>query len=354
MSAQPATPVLDRAALGTHDSADQLTDVLALPEHLRDALWKAESADLGSWDSPGGLVVAGMGASAMGGLLARAALGDHASRPIFVSRAYGLPTWTTPDTTVLCASYSGETEETLACFEAAGALGAKRIVVTTGGALARAAREEDVPVIPVAGGLRSSTAVGYMIAAALEVAAACGVGPRMTAELDVAAEHLEALVSEWGPEGADDAELKVLARALAGTIPVVVGAGLTTPLASRAKDQLNRQARIPAFASELPDLDHDELAGWEGAERVGRFSALFLDDADTHPLVRGRLERSRELVGARGVGTHLLATRGETAVERVLSGVLAADLLALYVGHLEGVDPSGASDVERLKVEREG
>ena len=65
-----------------------------------------------------------MGGSAIGGALARAALGDHASRPIFVTRAYGLPPWTTPDTMVLCASYSGETEETLACYESAGALGA--------------------------------------------------------------------------------------------------------------------------------------------------------------------------------------------------------------------------------------
>ena len=66
-----------------------------------------------------------MGGSAVGGALARAMLGDHASRPILASRTYGLPAWTTPDTTVLCASYSGDTEETLACYEAAGALGAR-------------------------------------------------------------------------------------------------------------------------------------------------------------------------------------------------------------------------------------
>ncbi len=39
-----------------------------------------------------GLVVAGMGGSAIGGALARAALGDHASRPIFVTARYGMPT----------------------------------------------------------------------------------------------------------------------------------------------------------------------------------------------------------------------------------------------------------------------
>src|SRR5437868_12238879 len=50
-----------------------------------------------------GLVVAGMGGSAVGGSLARAILGDHAVRPILAARSYGLPAWTTPDTTVLCS-----------------------------------------------------------------------------------------------------------------------------------------------------------------------------------------------------------------------------------------------------------
>ena len=62
-------------------------------------------------------VDAGDLAAAVGGALARAVLGDRASRPITLARDYALPAWTTPDTTVLCASYSGDTEETLAAYE---------------------------------------------------------------------------------------------------------------------------------------------------------------------------------------------------------------------------------------------
>jgi glucose/mannose-6-phosphate isomerase len=137
LTATPAAEDISRELIGRVDSTGQLADVLAMPEHLRDAVWRAESAIMEDSDTPAGLVVAGMGGSAIGGALARAALGDHASRPIFVTRAYGLPTWTTPDTMVLCASYSGDTEETLACYESAGALGARRTVVTTGGASPR-------------------------------------------------------------------------------------------------------------------------------------------------------------------------------------------------------------------------
>lgn len=346
--------VLDRDALAVNDPTDQLTDVLALPEHLRDALWKTDSANLGSWDSPGGLVVAGMGASAIGGRIAAAALGDHASRPILLARAYGLPPWTTPDTTVLCASYSGESEETLACFEAAGALGARRVVVTTGGRLAEQARTEGVPVIPIAGGLRSATAAGYMVVAALETAAACGAGPRLTAELDVAAEHLEELVVEWGPEGPQDGPLKALARELDGTIPLILGAGLTASVAPRWKAQLNRQAHTMAFSAELPDADHHEIVGWEAAERLGRFSAVFLDDCDIHPRVQERMARSREALTGRAASTHVLRSRGTTAIERALSLVLAGDLVSLYLAALQAVDPAARNDADRVRDQLDG
>ena len=69
-----------------------------------------------------------MGGSAIGGVLARAALGDALALPMLVFRDYELPAWTPPDRAVLCSSYSGDTEETLACFEAAEAIGATRYV----------------------------------------------------------------------------------------------------------------------------------------------------------------------------------------------------------------------------------
>src|SRR5918998_1890240 len=174
-----AAEALDRGAIAQVDATGLIDDVLAIPEHLRDALWRVESAAglMEEWDSPGGLIVAGMGGSAIGGGLARAILGDHASRPIAVSRAYGLPPWATPDTTVLCASYSGNTEETLACYEAAGFVGARRVVVTSGGRLAEQARADGVPVIPVPGGFQPRSAVAYMTVASLEVAALCGAAP---------------------------------------------------------------------------------------------------------------------------------------------------------------------------------
>jgi len=342
---------LDRETIARVDGSDQLTDVLAIPEHLRDALWKVESAGLEPWDSPGGVIVAGMGGSAIGGELARAVLGDHASRPLITARAYGLPPWTTHETTVVCASYSGDTEETLGCYEAAGVIGARRVVVTAGGQLAELAREDGVPVIPVAGGYQPRAAVAYMTVGVLEVAALSGLGPRMASEIDVAADHLEELVVEWGPEGDDAAEAKRLARALHGTVPVVAGAGLTTPIAYRWKSQINENAKAPAYALELPELDHNEIMGWESAASFGRFSAVFLDDDDTHPRVKERMELTGRLVRPGAVGVHRVDSRGRTTVERVFSLVLLGDLVSLYLAVLRGIDPAPVDVIDGLKSE---
>lgn len=340
---------LTRDAIEAVDAARQVDDILGLPEHLRDALWRVESAQLERHDAPGGLIVAGMGGSAIGGSLARAVLGDRASRPIVVMRDYGVPAWTTPDATVLCASYSGNTEETLAAFEAAGALGARRVVATTGGKLAAAAREEGVPVIPLPGAFQPRAAVGYMLVIALEVAAVCGAAESLHSEIDVAAAHTEALAAEWGPDGADDSLAKALARGLHGTVPQIAGSGLTAPIAYRWKTQINENAKIPAFASELPELDHNELVGWSGAAELGRFTPVFLDDSDLHPRVRQRIELTRGLIGAGAAGSFRVESRGETRMERLVSLVLLGDLVSLYLAVLRGIDPTPVDAIEQLK-----
>jgi glucose/mannose-6-phosphate isomerase len=308
-----------------------------------------ESAGLEPHDATGGLIVAGMGGSAIGGALARAALGDRSSRPIVIARGYGLPPWTAPDSTVLCSSYSGNTEETLAAFEAAGALGARRIVATTGGKLAASAREAGVPVIPLPGGFQPRAAVGYSLVVALEVAGLAGVGEGLHSEIDVAAARTEELAASWGPGGPHEDFPKELARALHGTIPQIAGSGLTSPIAYRWKCQINENAKMPAFAHELPELDHNEIVGWQGASELGRFSAVFLDDSDLHPRIRQRIELTRGLIAAEAAATFRIESVGGTATERLLSLVLLGDLVSLYLAVLRGVDPAPVALIDRLK-----
>ena len=260
-----------------------------------------------------------------------------------------MPAWTTPETMVLCSSYSGNTEETLAAYDAAGVVGARRIVATTGGKLAAAAREDGVPVVPLPGGFQPRAAVAYALVVALEVAATCGAGESLHSEIDVAAAHTEELIGMWRPGGDQEDFPKDLARGLYGTVPQIAGAGLTSAIAYRWKTQFNENAKMPAFSSEIPELDHNEIVGWETAPEMARFSAVFLDDTDLHPRVRQRIELTRGLIATGAAATFRIETLGGTPTERLLSLVVLGDLVSLYLAVLRGVDPTPVTVIENLK-----
>jgi glucose/mannose-6-phosphate isomerase len=317
-----------------------LDDTLDLPNQLRDALWRIETARLEPADSAG-LMVCGMGGSAIGGDLAAAALGDRLTRPLVTIRGYELPSWATPEWTVLCSSYSGNTEETLACFEAAEALGARRLVVSTGGQLVDQAREAGVPVVGLPGIFQPRVAVAYMFAAAVEAAALAGVAPRIRTEIDDAAAFLEARIEELEARAAE------VAAELGGTVAVVYGSDLTVPVAKRWKTQINENAKAPAFAAELPEADHNEICGWSsGAERM---AAVFLEDCDQHPRERRRFELTAGLVAADAAAVVRLETVGETRVERLLWATLLGDLVSLEIARSGEVDPESIVAIDRLK-----
>ncbi|MFN8161156.1 MAG: bifunctional phosphoglucose/phosphomannose isomerase [Solirubrobacterales bacterium] len=317
-------------------------DVLALPDHLRDALWRIESARLEPRPAAG-VFVCGMGGSAIGGDLATAALGDRLTRPVHTVRAYELPPWATPEWTVLCSSYSGDTEETIACFAAAEALGASRVVASTGGELTELARTAGVPVVGLPGILQPRTAVGYMFAVAAEVVALSEAAPRIHTEIDAAAARLEA-ASEPLQRLASE-----LAARLDGTVPVIYGAGVTAPVARRWKTQLNENAKLPAFFSELPEADHNEIEGWRGGEGAAALSAVFLEDAGQHPRERRRFELTAASVEGSGGTAARVETEGESAPARQLWAVMLGDLVSLELGEARGVDPAGIEAIQGLK-----
>jgi glucose/mannose-6-phosphate isomerase len=348
-------PVPTAEEIARIDASNQLDTVLDMPSQLEDALWRVETAGLesgvlGDLDGQGSLLVCGMGGSAVGGDLARAALGDRLTRGFFTVRGYELPPWATPESVVLCSSYSGNTEETIACYDAASALGARRVVATTGGQLADCARADGVPVIGLPSGLQPRAAVAYMLVSCLEVAAMVGAAPRMRTEIDASSDYLEQLAQEWGPEEGTDSLPAQLAERAREACACIYGAGPTGAVAYRWKTQINENAKLPAFAADLPEADHNEIVGWEGASAVGKFLAIFLKDSDQHPRTRRRIELTAKLIEARAEAVQL-ESRGKNPLERVLSLVFLGDLFSIYLAVLRGVDPTPVHVIERLKAE---
>ena len=108
------------------------------------------------------MVLCGMGGSAFAGDVVRGAFRLRIGVPFEVVRSPELPGYVGRQTLVLCSSYSGETAETLACFDEALARGSRIVAITSGGALRSRAAQNGVAVVSVPTGFMPRAAVGYL------------------------------------------------------------------------------------------------------------------------------------------------------------------------------------------------
>jgi glucose/mannose-6-phosphate isomerase len=341
------------------DAGGMFGEVAGLPHQLRQGYESARAALAGAFfgtypaippAQPTSLVVCGMGGSAIGADLVLAALPDLPV-PAAVVRGYQLPEWVGPETLVVIASYSGQTEEALACAEQARSRGCAPVCISSGGSLGALAEREGLPLVVVAGGGQPRAAVGVLSMSVLAILEAAGLCHEHADDVDGAAAQLEADTELLGPESEDEQNpAKILARRLENKLAVVYGAGATAPVARRWKGQINENAKAPAFFNELPELDHNELMGWTSLPHVTQASvAVFLHDPEEDRRLTRRAELTAREYGALGVSTELVAARGPSRLARLFSLVQLGDYASCYLAVLYGVDPTPVDAIQAFK-----
>lgn len=353
----PAVPTLDDPALlAERDPGGMLAMVAGLPAQLarapeaRDA-FRAAHPDPGVPAGVTSVLVCGMGGSAIGGDMAAAWAAPQGVR-VAVHRGYGLPAWVDRRTLLVFSSYSGNTEETLDAFAASERAGAPRFAVATGGALLARARAWGVPLLEIPPGLQPRAALGHSLAALLVLLDAAGLVGDPLPDLAAAARHLEALAARCAPE-CPEAEnpAKRLARAWHGRLPVFyTGPGLLAPVGVRWRGQVNENAKSLAIASAFPELDHNEIMGWQALPEVRRAICLvFLRDPEDAGAVALRMRVTADILAERAGALEWVDALGASRLERLVGTAYLGDWASVYLAFLNGVDPTPVAEIEQLK-----
>jgi glucose/mannose-6-phosphate isomerase len=342
----------DAAAVHALDPGGMLGIVAGLAEQVRDGYARGRALDpVPSADDIASVAFCGMGGSAIAGDVLRVLAAPRLLVPVAVVRTPELPAFVGPSSVVIASSYSGGTAETLALFEAALARGGRTIALTSGGALAERAAAAGVPVVTVPGGLMPRAAFGSLTLATLGAFEAMGLLPMLADDVDEAVTQLDAVIASDGPEAATASNRsKAFALQLLGRVPIIWGAeGIGAVAASRWKAQFNENAKVPAFASALPELDHNEVVGWS-AEQGDRFAVIALRHPGEHPDVASRFALSLEIAASSGALVEEVHALGSSALARLLTLVQVGDLISTYLGLARGVDPTPIEAIARLKV----
>jgi glucose/mannose-6-phosphate isomerase len=346
------------------DVSGMFAEVAGLPRQLREGYENARARLAGAFfgtfpaippAEPTAVVLCGMGGSAIGADLVLACL-PGLSVPAAVVRGYALPEWVGPEALVAVVSYSGETEEALACAAQARSRGCAPVCVSSGGSLAAFAEAEGLPLVLVPGGGQPRAAVGSLSMPLLATLEAAGLCHEHAADVAVAAAQLDADNALLVPESPGEGNpAKTLARRLDRRLAVVYGAGPTAPVARRWKGQINENAKAPAFFNELPELDHNELMGWTSLPHVTSSTvALFLHDESGGERLARRAELTAREYEALGVSTDVVAARGASRLARLFSLVQLGDYVSCYLALLYGVDPTPVDAIQALKANLAG
>jgi glucose/mannose-6-phosphate isomerase len=297
-------------------------------------------------------VVCGMGGSAAAGELARGVFRDG-PLAVDVCRSYVLPGGIDQSVLLVFSSYSGNTEETLAAYTQSAAFPrARRLVIASGGELLARAGRDGVPAVRLPGELPPRASLGYSVGALFTALGLVGAAGDVATQLDEAAATLREAELRLGAHApAADNPARQLARRLYGKVPLLyAGAGLAEAVAWRWKAQINENAKAMAFVSVLPELDHNEVVGWESATRArDELFVVALRDAQDHPGVQRRFNVTRDILGDRVRGWESVETRGLSATARAMGLVQYGDYLSVYLAGEYGVDPVPVESIDRLK-----
>ena len=297
------------------------------------------------------VLICGMGGSAIAGELIVGAYRERLRMPVAVHRDYEIPGWVGPDTLVILSSYSGNTEETLTATMQAYERNCPCVAITSGGKLGSFYAKEGIPVVPLPAGMQPRAALIWLMVPVAVILERTEVLPSLGSEMEEARETLATVVAACGPEVPEESNpAKQLAAALHGKVALIWGAEVTAPIARRWKGQLNENAKVPAYWSELPELNHNEIVGFEGMGPLTSMSQLvMLRDPRNHRQVVRRFDLTSDLIKREVSGVLSIEAEGRGAMARMLDLVLLGDYVSLYLALLRGVDPGPVEVIEALK-----
>jgi len=336
---------------GSRDASGMAARIVAQPEHIEDALTRVAAApwhlDARDCDL---LAVGALGGSAIAADLTAGLYHDRLPRPLIAVRDYHWPACVGPEALALLCSYSGETEETLALYREAGERGIPRAAVTTGGTLAEWCRRDGVPMATLPGGSPPRAALFSSWVTITALLPALGWIDAQESAWREAAAVLRARNRALAPESPEASNpAKQLARALAGRFVFVYsGSERVGPVGMRFRHQLNENAKMPGHSAVVPELNHNEIVGWERAPGTS-VAVLLLRDAEDSAATRTRLTLTGEFAARQGAAVHDVESTGEGRLARMASLVQFGDYLSLYLALATGVDPTPIASIDEFK-----
>lgn len=294
------------------------------------------------------VMVAGMGGSALASELVKNWLSDRLPWPIEIVRDYQLPVYVDEQTLVVCSSFSGSSEETLAALEVALQQRAQVVVMAAGGALLELARKRTLPHYALPGVIQGRYGVLSGVRAWAQLIQSLGAAEGLVDELEGAVTAASRAIETWSPHRLTaENEAKQMAEALLGNNIVVYAGPTLAAMAQKWKVDFNENAKTVAFWNVLPEMNHNELSGWAHPAAHACKIIELMSELD-HPQVNKRFEVMNRLLSDRWAPIKV-DVAGATRAQQMVWTFMLGSFTSAYLALLNQTDIGALPLVPKLK-----
>ena len=337
-----------------YDKENMYKSIWNFPDNLRDALTIGEKISLkNKYYNIQNIIIAGMGGSAIGGDMVSILEESNINIPYTVCRDYNVPAWVNSNSLVICSSYSGNTEETISAFHKSRDRGASICGITTGGKLLKLLEDHNKDYIKIPKGLQPRAAVAFSFIPIIKLIEKIGLlNSDLKFWFDKAINTLDNNRVYYGAEENKN-PVYSLANKLYKKIPIIYSDSSTMRVnAVRLKGQLNENGKMLAYCNDLPELNHNEIVGWQNNKEIfEHLCVLWLEDESDTGRTKIRKTITESILNETNISQYSIKVEGDSFQERFLNMVHFGDWLSFWCAILHKTDPSPVEKIIRLKNE---
>ena len=316
-------------------------DLLAFPSQIVHALNHFDSVDLSKIKNDvKHVVVCGLGGSGIAGRLIKAFFLNRSQQIIEIVSDYSLPTSVSSDTLVICSSYSGNTEETLACFAEATSKGCQIVAISSGGILSDEAKRAGLPLFISPGGFQPRMALGYSLTYLFLFLGKLS-DLDLKPELNSAA---SALINSQHYQNLASSLLTQLDQVNHNYLQMVTD-GVGSAVALRFQQQLNENSKIWAQVHEMPEMCHNVI---EAITKSNVNGPWLLINSGLNDRINVRFNFLADLLKSQGY-TYQVLNIDTSTVGTLLDTIYTLDWFSLLLADAHNINSSLIPNILSLK-----
>lgn len=290
------------------------------------------------------LIVCGMGGSALPADIIKTYLEEkNINLPIYICRTYDLPFYADEKSLIFISSYSGNTEESLSCFNQVKEKDYKMIGFAKGGRLEKLCKESNIPFVKYPDDgvtFQPRFAIGYAFCSMLNVLINSAVIPDLTSEI-------KNLISNLKPERSEN-QGKELASKTKNLIPIFYSSEKYKESVARiCKIKINENSKTQAFYNAFSELNHNEMVGF--TILAGKFHIIILKDKSEHPRILKRMQITHEVLEQKEILVSEIIMVGKNILEKIFNTLITGAWMSYYLALEYNQDPIPVLMVEDFK-----